>query len=113
MLFLIRTAFWLSVVVLLIPGSPQTNDEAPRVTLFEAVAAAGTAVADMSGFCDRNPDVCTTGNAALHVFADKVRNGTHMIYSFFDGSDSADVDKGTLTPEDVEAPWQDPSDKAA
>jgi Family of unknown function (DUF5330) len=112
-MLIIRAAFWLSVVVLLIPGSPQTDDQAPRVTVFEAVTAASAAVTDMTGFCGRNPDVCTTGGAAFRVFADKVRNGTHMLYDFFGKHDTADVDNGTLKQEDIDPPWRGPRDKAA
>jgi hypothetical protein len=111
-MFIIRAAFWLSIVVLLLPGGSQTDDQAPRVTVFEAVTAASAAVADLTGFCGRNPDVCTTSGAAFRIFADKLRNGTHMLYDFFDGDESTGVDNGTLRKDDVEAPWQGP-DKSA
>jgi hypothetical protein len=62
----------------------------------------------VSQFCVRNPDVCDTGGTAFHVFADKVRYGTKMIYGYFgdDGADETVPVKDTLTPEDVEPEWQ-------
>jgi len=108
-MFLLRTAFWLSVVVILIPADPETGEDAPRVTAIEALSAAQTAAQDLSQFCVRNPDVCDTGGTALHVFADKVRYGTRMIYSYF-GDDSAESKaapaRETLTPDDVAPEWQ-------
>ena len=107
-MFLLRTAFWLSVVVILLPADPETGDEAPRVSAFQALSAAQTAVHDVSQFCIRNPDVCDTGGAAFHVFADKVRYGTKTIYGFFDDDDDGQAAPApeTLTPDDAEPAWQ-------
>jgi hypothetical protein len=107
-MFLLRTAFWLSVVVILLPADPETGGEAPRVTAFQALSAAQSAAHDVSQFCVRNPDVCDTGGTAFHVFADKVRYGTRMIYGYFgdDRSDEAAPARETLTPDDAKPEWQ-------
>jgi hypothetical protein len=109
-MFLLRAAFWLSVVVILLPGDPDTGEDAPRVTAIQALWAAQGAVQDLSQFCARNPDVCETSGTAFHVFADKVRYGTKMLYGYF-GEDGTDGDqpipaRETLTPEDIEPEWQ-------
>lgn len=110
-MFLVRTAFWLSVVVMLLPADSETGDKAPRVTAFEALVAAQSAVSDISQFCDRNPDVCVTGGSAFHVFADKVRYGAKMLYGYFGdqkvGGAPAGA-SGTLRPDDVKPTWHDP-----
>ena len=103
-MFLLRTVFWLSVVVLILPADRETGDKAPRVTAIEALVAARTAVDDLSQFCTRNPDVCQTSGAAFQVFADKVRTGAHMIYGYFGssaGGDRTTETSGTLKPDDV------------
>jgi Family of unknown function (DUF5330) len=110
MFFLLRVAFWLSIVVLLLPADPSTGDKAPRVTALEALSAAQSTVADVSQFCDRNPDVCVTGNAAMHVFGEKVRYGAQLLSSAFGdhtANNGATVDptRGTLTPADVKPGW--------
>lgn len=105
-MFLLRAAFWLSVVVILLPADPESGGEAPRVTAFETLVAAQGAVADMSQFCTRNPDVCDTGGAAFHVFADKVRYGAKMLYGYFNDQSGAQPASGTLTPEDAQPQWQ-------
>ncbi len=103
-MFLIRAAFWLSLVVLLLPADPQTGEQAPRVTAIEALVAARAAVLDLSAFCDRNTDVCTTGSNAFQLFTDKVRYGVHFIQDYFDRP-SGDGNSDTLKREDVQPPW--------
>jgi hypothetical protein len=111
MFFLIRTAFWLSLVIMLLPADGDTNDKAPRVTAFETISAAQAAVSDLSQFCARNPDVCVTGGSAFQVFAEKVRYGAKMIYGYFgDKKPAADPAAGTSTlrPDDTKPAWHDP-----
>jgi hypothetical protein len=109
-MFLLRAAFWLSVVIMFIPADPQSNSPAPRVTVIESLVAARAVVADFSQFCERNPDVCVTGNAAFHVFAEKAQNGARMLYRYLDQSfDGAKDEQGTLTGEDRRPAWHGPA----
>ena len=111
-MFLIRAVFWLSLVILLIPADPKTGADAPSVGAIEALMAARATIADMSAFCERNPDVCVTGSAALHMLADKAENGVQMIYRYLDGTGASE--KGTLKPEDMTPAWRAPeADRAA
>ena len=109
--FLLRSAFWLTIVILLIPTDPETG-EAPRVTVVNALMAARATVADLSAFCDRNPDVCVTGGAAIEVFAEKAENGANMLYRYLGNVDDSAGDPdpvgshGTLTTDDLALPWQ-------
>jgi hypothetical protein len=110
-MFLIRAAFWLSVAVMFIPADPQSGTDAPRVTALQALVAARAAVADLSGFCDRNPDVCVTGNAAFEVFTEKAQKGARLLYRYLgeDGDKPAAGQKdGTLTDEDRTPVWHAP-----
>jgi hypothetical protein len=104
-MFLLRSAFWLTIVILLIPADPQFG-EAPRVTVLNALTAAQATVADLGGFCNRNPDVCLTGSAAIDVFAEKAGNGVEMIYEHFGGPADDEDNRGTLTTDDLALPWQ-------
>ncbi len=111
MFFLLRAAFWLSLVIMLLPADSQTGDQAPRVSAFETISAAGAAVSDISQFCTRNPDVCVTGGSAFHVFADKVRYGAKLIYGYFgDKKPAAEPAAGesTLSPDDLKPAWHNP-----
>lgn len=110
-MFLIRAAFWLSVVIMFIPADPQADTPAPRVTVVKALVAGQAVVADLANFCDRNPDICVTGNAALRVFSEKAQNGARLIYQFLDKNfDSPDVneEQGTLTGADRAPDWRGP-----
>lgn len=101
-MFLVRSAFWLAVVVMLLPADKETGDRAPSVSAFEAIAAAGTTVSDLSQFCTRNPDVCVTGGSAFHVFTDKVRGGAKMISGYFSERRVEPAESGdTLKPDDI------------
>jgi hypothetical protein len=117
-MFLIRAAFWLSVVIMFIPADPQSGAPAPRVTVIETMVAARAVVADLSNFCDRNPDVCVTGSAAFQVFAEKAQNGARMLYQYLDktfeeGSSPAADEQGTLTGDDRAPDWQGPKGDGA
>jgi hypothetical protein len=66
--FLIRAAFWFSLVLLLLPfgaGSGTSGDD--NVGPIQALLAARDAVGDIAGMCDRRPDVCETGKQAMHT----------------------------------------------
>ena len=109
-MFLVRAAFWLSVVVILLPADKDTGDKAPRVTAFEAISAAQTTVGDLSQFCQRNPDVCVTGGSAFAVFGDKVRYGVKLLYRAFGDHkpNAAASASGTLQPADIKPAWHAP-----
>ena len=118
-MFLLRAAFWLSVVIMFIPGDPHSDSPAPSVGVIETLVAARTVIADMSHFCERNPDVCVTGNAAFHVFAEKAQSGARMLYDYLDApphagqSPAEDLpaeERGTLTGDDRLPLWQAPRD---
>ena len=81
-MFLIRTAFWLSVaiVLLLMPLSPNAPES--KVGATQAVSAATAAVSDMRGFCTRQPDACETGSQALTAFGYKAQASAKWAYEF-------------------------------
>lgn len=125
-MFLVRSAFWLTLVILLIPADPETGD-APRVTVANAVMAVQATVADLSGFCGRNPDVCATGSAAAQIVAEKTGDGIDLILRTISGdavepTEERGIDmapgapegtRGTLTTDDLALPWQGTADDPA
>ena len=87
MFFLIRVAFWLCVVLVLLPtgGSKQnTQAAAPNSDLnaVEAFSAATATVSDMRHFCERQPDACTVGSQAAVAFGQRAQAGAKMVYEF-------------------------------
>jgi len=88
---ILRTAFWLSIVILLLPTGRDGNVEnsADKVSLNQAVSAASETASDLVGFCGRTPGVCETGQNAVKTFADKAKYGASMIYEWAAGSGAA------------------------
>ena len=126
MLFLIRAAFWLMIIVLLLP-----TDDKQR---SEVYGTAQAAVNDVTGFCDRNPETCARGKDAFAIFVQKAEFGARMVMDLIQNkagggaeqpapqetpsSDAAafakpilfdmSASKDTLNPEDREEAWSGP-----
>ncbi len=89
-MFLVRSAFWLSVVILLLPAeNEKTNTKVSNVTAGQAFVAAQSTVDDLSGFCLRNQTACETGKAAIDVFIRKAQYGAGILNEWVSGISSA------------------------
>lgn len=85
MFFLLRTAFWLTLVLVLIPlGSDRESPTSEKVDPVSAYLAAQATVSDIGGFCSRNPLACETGSSALTIIGSRARDGARMVYEFLD-----------------------------
>src|ERR1700753_598203 len=87
MFFLIRMAFWLSVVLVLLPtggGSSQQTASAPGTEsgAISAVSTASATVSDMRQFCSRQPDACAIGSQAAVAFGQRAQAGAKLGYDF-------------------------------
>ena len=128
MLFLIRTAFWLMIIVLLLPTDAQQRSE--------VYGTAQAAVNDVATFCDRNPETCARGKDAFGVFVQKAQFGARMLMDLINGrtesgeeeapssagqslfepasfdvsaSQTSQASQDTLNPEDREEAWSGPA----
>ncbi|HVX91784.1 MAG TPA: DUF5330 domain-containing protein [Xanthobacteraceae bacterium] len=134
MLFLLRVAFWLSIVLVLLPSggtkdASQATNAGPTITAGEAVSAAGATVSDMRQFCVRQPGACEFGTQAAIAFGQRAQAGAKMLLEFFNekiapattgsiknarsSGDAAQASAGkpsqnTLTPTDAAQPWRGP-----
>jgi hypothetical protein len=73
MFFLLRMAFWLGVVLVLLPtGGAQRGPTGNEVNASEAISAASATVHDLKGFCGREPTACAVGE---HAYAGRPRTG--------------------------------------
>ncbi len=95
MFFLIRTAFWLSIVIMLLPTPDSAKVPESNVGAAQAVTAASATVADMSQFCSRQPDACQVGSQALVHFGHKAQASAKWLYEKFT-SNAAPEHTGTL-----------------
>jgi hypothetical protein len=94
MFFLLRTAFWFSLVLLFLPFGPDENGN--QVGPIQAFVAASEAVGDIAGFCDRKPQVCETGSAAFHTIAVRAREGARIAYQML-GDEFSEPDPSVHT----------------
>lgn len=81
MMFLLRMAFWLGLVLVLLPREKTPDsDKAPQVGAAEAVSAASAAVSDMSQFCKRQPAACEVGGQAATMIGQRATEGARRLY---------------------------------
>ncbi|MCT4654858.1 MAG: DUF5330 domain-containing protein [Cohaesibacter sp.] len=102
MAFLIRAAFWLSLVILILPGEPGKSREEAGLSTTEAITVAQATLNDFTNFCARQPEVCAAGEVALDSFSAKARYGAKQLYVYLDGQvedgDSGEADGLTQAP---------------
>ena len=125
MFFLLRMAFWLTVVCVLLPsGGTQSTSPDAQIDAVQAASLAGAAVSDMRGFCARQPDACAVGGKVAVALGHKAEAGARTIYEFISAKlneKSAPAEKitakaapasaaghGTLTPADMAPAWHAP-----
>jgi len=127
MFFLLRMAFWLGLVLVLLPRekTPE-SDKLPQIGASEAVSAATAAVSDMGQFCKRQPAACEVGGQAATVIGQRAQDGARKLYKIItdkkppdhtgsiDSAGEAEVatadasPRETLTPDDMAIEWQVP-----
>jgi hypothetical protein len=125
MFFLLRMAFWLGLVLVLLPRekTPE-SDKLPQVGASDAVSAATAAVSDMSQFCKRQPAACEVGGQAATVIGQRAQAGARKLYQIITDKRSSDhtgsiggggsaeaslaetAPRDTLTPNDLLAEWR-------
>lgn len=69
-MFLIRSAFWLALIVMLLPSDPRE-----QARLYQT---ASHALQQAATFCDRNQATCTKAEAYWMIFKDKLAVGARM-----------------------------------
>jgi hypothetical protein len=127
MFFLLRMAFWLGLVLVLLPRdrTPE-SDKLPQLGASEAVSAASAAVSDMSQFCKRQPAACEVGGQAAAVLTHRAQDGARKLYQIITDKRSSDhtgsigevedadaspaemAPRDTLTPDDLATEWRAP-----
>ncbi len=97
--FLIRFAFWFSLVLLALPldvGPDAQGRES--VNAFQALMAAREAVGDMAGMCERKPDVCETGASAMHTISERARQTARIAAALIEDEPADATSTGSIAP---------------
>jgi Family of unknown function (DUF5330) len=127
MFFLLRMAFWLGLVLVLMPRekTPESG-KLPQIGASEAVSAATAAVSDMGQFCKRQPAACEVGGQAATVLGQRAQDGAKKLYQIITDKKSPDhtgsiggiddagmaavaAPRDTLTPDDLQVEWRPPA----
>jgi hypothetical protein len=123
MFFLLRMAFWLGVVCVLLPSGTKLASPDTNIDAKQAVTLASAAMSDMRGFCDRQPDACVVGGKVAVAIGHKAEAGARTLYEFISAKLSekttpADTSakvvsvsgpgQGTLTTSDMQPSWHAP-----
>ena len=127
MFFLLRMAFWLAVVCVLVPSSNKSTSPDAQINASQAVTLATGAVSDARGFCERQPDACEAGGKVAVALGHKAEAGARTIYDFISkvrekaaekspaektagrpAPDSQGTSHGTLTANDMAPAWHAP-----
>ena len=124
MFFLLRMTFWLALVCVLLPGGGdnKANNALSQIDPVSAVSAAGAAVSDMRGFCDRQPQACVVGGKVAVALGHKAEAGARTLFDMVSAqltdqpSDKPAADakvipasaSGTLTASDLAPGWHAP-----
>ena len=88
MWFLIRTGFWLSLVLLVLPlGNKEGDAKLSEIGVVDALVAARSAVADVSGFCERRAETCDAGRKVAGVVAVRAKEAARLAYLYLDDTD--------------------------
>lgn len=124
--FLLKAAFWLTVLLLLIPTGGENAGKPGSVGAVDALSAAQAVFDDTSGFCGRQPDACQFAERFTASLSDKALAGAKMLYEFLrehadkgashngpapapapDSAESAPA-APMLAPAEREVPWRGP-----
>jgi hypothetical protein len=129
MFFLLRMAFWLGLVCVLLPSGAKTTSPEAKIDATQAVTLASAAVSDVRGFCNRQPDACVVGGKVAVALGHKAEAGARTIFEFITAKlaeKSTPVERtaqrtvtakavpvtsrerGTLTPTDAVPVWHAP-----
>jgi Family of unknown function (DUF5330) len=127
MFFLLRMAFWLGLVLVLLPREKTpASEKLPQIGASEAVQAATAAVSDMGQFCKRQPAACEVGGQAATVIGQRAQDGARKLYQIITDKKPPDhtgsiagnenvepspadtAPRDTLTADDLAAEWHVP-----
>jgi hypothetical protein len=82
MFFLLRMAFWLTVVCVLLPSGNNNASPDAQIDATQAASLATAAVSDVRGFCDRQPDACQVGGKVAVAIGHKAEAGARTLIEF-------------------------------
>jgi hypothetical protein len=103
MFFLLRMAFWLGLVLVLLPRDKTPEAEnTPQISASDAVSAATAAIGDMGQFCKRQPAACEVGGQAATAIGQRATDGARKVYKIITDKKAPDH-TGSIGGDDTDA----------
>jgi Family of unknown function (DUF5330) len=96
MLFLLRLAFWIMLICLLLPGSREDNRR--------LISSAEQTVSDVRGFCQRNPQVCEDVRITMTSLLSRLKAGAEMIQTWLAKAENNDDARVGSSPSQLATP---------
>ena len=89
MWFMVKAAFWFSLVLLMLPlfdsGPAETTGEnMSAAEIGQTISAASQAITYVSAICSEKPDVCVQGAKTVEALGQRARHGAKVAYSLLD-----------------------------
>ena len=98
MFFLIRFAFWVSLLLLALPLTVGSEEEGhASVGPIQALLAAREAVGDIAGICERKPHVCETGKSAMQTIGARAKETAKIASAMLDDKSATGPDTSMMT----------------
>jgi hypothetical protein len=117
MFFLLRMAFWIGLVCVLVPSA---NKDGSPLDAGQALTVASAAMSDARGFCERQPQACVAGGQVASALGQKAEAGARTLFQLISekltekpadksaGQPAAASDHGTLTATDLQPAYHQP-----
>jgi hypothetical protein len=77
MFFLLRMAFWIGLVCILVPSA---NKDGSPIDAGQALTVASAAMSDARGFCERQPQACVAGGQVASALGQKAEAGARTLF---------------------------------
>lgn len=102
MRFLIKSIFWLTLILILIPFGGSETEGQPAVGPMETFFAAKEALGDIMGICERLPDTCAVGTSIVQTLGIRAREAARMAFTTLDerfGKEDEQLNTGAIPEE--------------
>lgn len=103
-MFLVRAAFWLTLILLILPVDREAAGISDGPGALETLGAVQSVVSDMRGFCARNPHTCDTGAATFDVLRQKAVYSAGMVQGWLSEPNENQVIPASLPSTDEAGP---------
>lgn len=109
MRFLLRTMFWLGVVLVLLPSNGSQPSPKSQISASEAFSAAEGVLSDIQHFCERQKEACVVGSRTAVTIGQRAQAGAKTLYELLSARFVAKEPKSIRNAASVPLPPERPS----